>query len=482
MATVPQGPSPKKHPLPEIDTGLANVQHNGRMNSHSAELLLQTDREALGRRLRSARQARGLTQGEVAQDIMSVAYLSRIEGGHRGPTVPALEALALRLQVSVDSLLGEPERSEVDEVRLALDYAELSLESGAPDDAERHLKTALEHPATVHLGSLRDRARLLHARALEASNREDDAVLELEALIDDRSTDGVTRIKAGIALSRIYRETGDLSRAIECGERVMTQIEDAGLGASDEAVQLAVTVAAAHFERGDTAHAVRLCRKAIARAESLGSPRARASAYWNASVMQGRRGNAAAAVPLAERALALMGEGQDSRNLARLRGEVGRLQLELDPPDLSGARENLEQAATDMKWSSASSVDVAYTLVGLAKVAFLDGDLDESRELVAQVHTTTAGHAPIVEAEALTLEGRTFAAEGHTDLAAMSYQEAVLRLSAIGADQGAAQLWFDLADLLHGVGLHEAALDAYRRAAVSSGLRARMTSTTYARS
>ncbi len=35
-----------------------------------------------------------------------------------------------------------------------------------------------------------------------------------------------------------------------------------------------------------------------------------------------------------------------------------------------------------MKWSSASSVDVAYTLLGLARVAFLDGDLDESRELI----------------------------------------------------------------------------------------------------
>ncbi len=87
-----------------------------------------------------------------------------------------------------------------------------------------------------------------------------------------------------------------------------------------------------------------------------------------------------------------------------------------------------------------------------------------------------------MEAEALTLEGRTYAAEGATDRAATCYQAAVLRLSAIGADQGAAQLWFDLADLLHGVGLHEAAMDAYRRAAVSSGLRTRVASTTLARS
>ncbi|MBL0749081.1 helix-turn-helix domain-containing protein [Nocardioides baculatus] len=452
------------------------------MDSRLAAVLAQTDRVELGGRLRSARQASGLTQGEVAEDVMSVAYLSRIESGHRQPTALALEALAVRLDVSVESLLGVADRREVDEMRLALDYAELSLESGQPHDAEKHLSKALDALASKEMEGMRERARLLHARALEATNREDDAVLELESLLEDAHTNGMTKIKAGIALSRIYRETGDLGRAIECGERVISQIEDAGLGASDEAVQLAVTVAAAHFERGDTSHAVRLCRKAIARAESLGSPRARASAYWNASVMQGRRGDAAAAVPLAERALALMSEGQDARNLARLRTEVGRLQLELDPPALADARHNFEQAASDMKWSSASPIDVAYTLLGLARVAFIAGDLAESRDLVAQVHTTTEGHAPIVEAEALTLEGRTHAAEGETDRAAACYQNAVLRLSAIGSDQEAAQLWFDLADLLHGVGLHEDALDAYRRAAVSSGLRARVTATTYARS
>ena len=74
------------------------------MDSRLAEVLAQTDRAELGGRLRSARQARGLTQGEAAGDVMSVAYLSRIESGHRQPTALALEALAVRLDVSVESL------------------------------------------------------------------------------------------------------------------------------------------------------------------------------------------------------------------------------------------------------------------------------------------------------------------------------------------------------------------------------------------
>lgn len=452
------------------------------MDPRHAELLEQTDRQALGRRLKAARLARGLTQSDVADDIMSVAFLSRIEAGQRGPSARALTALAERLDVTVESLLGEPDRHVVDEIRLALDYAELSLESGQPADAETHLHQALEKLDTSRIDGMRDRARLLHARSLEATQREDDAIVELEELIDDESANGVTRIKAGIALSRIYRETGDLGRAIECGQRVMAYVEGAGLGACDEAVQLTVTLAAAHFERGDTGHAVRMCRKAITRAESLGSAQARASAYWNASVMQANRGDVAAAVPLAERALALLSEGQDARNLARLRTEVGRLQLELDPPALDEARHNLERAATELEWSSGSPVDRAWALLGLARVAFLAGDLAESRDLINRVHLTADGHAPLAEAEALVLEGRTLAAEGEADRAAAAYTKAVHRLSAIGADQGAAQLWFDLADLFTGLGMAEAALDAYRRAAVSTGLRARVASSTLARS
>ena len=129
--------------MTEFDAPSANVPQNDRMDSRLADVLAQTDRAALGGRLRSARQARGLTQGEVAGEVMSVAYLSRIESGSRQPTAPALDALAERLGVSVESLLGVAERREVDEMRLALDYAELSLESGQPEDAEEHLRKAL---------------------------------------------------------------------------------------------------------------------------------------------------------------------------------------------------------------------------------------------------------------------------------------------------------------------------------------------------
>lgn len=439
-----------------------------------AELLTQCDPSELGQRVRAIRVAQGLTLSAVAGSRMSVAHLSRIESGHRRATARMLQDVASALNVPVEQLLGDVTPRETDEIRLLLDYAELSLESGQAQDAASHVQNALERLESVHAGPLHERARLLNARVAEALGDADAAIIELERIVDDERVTGLLRIRAGIALSRIYRESGDLGRAIDSGERILANLTNWGLDSCDEAVQLSVTIAAAHFERGDAGHAVRVCRTAIERAETLGSPTARASAYWNTSVLQANRGDIASAVDLAERALALLSEGQDARNIARMRALLGRLQLTLDPPAVADALHNLEQAAQELEWSSASPVDRAYTQLGLARASMLSGDLIGCRERVMSVHRISAGRAPLTEAEAMALEGQTYAAEGDVTEAAKLYQEAVMRLSAAGADHGAAQLWFDLAGLLDSVEMGDAARDAYRRAAASTGLRARM--------
>ena len=448
------------------------------MDARHADLLKECDPTELGRRLRAVRLAKGMTQADVAGGAMSVAYLSRMETGQRRPTARVLVEIAHRLDTPVEELLGETMPREMDEIRLTLDYAELSLESGESHEALTHVCQALERLESSPAAALNERARFLNARAHEALGRTDEALDELESMVGGGGVSGLMRVKAGIALSRVYRESGDLGRAIETGERILAELAESGLDSCDEAVQLAVTIAAAYFERGDSGHAVRICRAAIAKAEALGSPTARASAYWNASAMQARRGDILNAAPLAERALALLSEGQDTRNLARLRGELGHLQLALDPPDVEQAQQNLQKAAEDLAWSSAAPADRAWTQLGLARARFLAGDLAGSRGLTVQVREISDGNAPLAEAEARALEGQTYAAEDNMAKAAQAYQEAVLVLSAIGADRGAAQLWFDLADLLEQVGQAEAARDAYKRAAASTGLRARTSTPT----
>lgn len=441
------------------------------MDTRQADLLTTVDPAELGARIRAARIAYGMTQTELAADEVSVGYVSRIESGHRRPKASVLTSMSERLGVSLDLLLGAASTSAVEKVRLELDYAELSLETGSLPQAQEHAEEARRLAVMTGERALVERARLLHARVRENAEDYDRAIIELEDLLAE-TPDRVFQIKVGIALSRCYRESGDLVQAIESAQRILATAAEAGLAQCDEAVQLTVTMAAAHFERGDVGQAVRVCQRAIATAEQLGSSTARAAAYWNASVIEGQRGQVSSAVDLARRALALLDESSDSRNLAVLRAQLGSMQLDLDPADTQPARENLITAAHEMAMSDASPVDRARVTLALASASLLDGELERAQHLAEQVRHETTTVAPNVAAQAAGLLGQTLAAQGRTTEAVTALQQAALLLTGIGADRFTGQQWFELAETLDEMGQSEAARQAYRSAAVSSGLRA----------
>ncbi len=447
------------------------------MHPSNAELLHSVDLSDLGSRVRAARVARGWTQTELAGSDISVGYVSRIENGSRRPNLAVLTVLASRLGTPIEQLLQGVTASQYDEIRLGLDYAELALESGEAIEAERQARQHLALAVQSSLHDLACRGRYLFARALEALGDLDGAILQLEQLAKDGS--GLILIQGGIALSRCYRETGDLALAIDAGERMESAIAEAGLDATDEAVQLSVTVAAAYIERGDLHRANRICTTAVERAESLSSPAARAGAYWNSSFVLSERGDIQGALPLASRALALLAEGRDSRNLARLRGRVGELQLQVDPPNLDVALDQLSRARDELAASSASEIDRAYNEVVIAQ-AHLMADDPEGAIVAADVAERMAGpRAHQVKAGAMVIRGQALAALGQAAEARSSYSEAVHVLSASGADRSAAQLWFELADLLEDVGDLDGAREAYRSAAATSGLVSRRRSRHY---
>jgi tetratricopeptide (TPR) repeat protein len=442
------------------------------MDSRDAELLKEIDPTQLGHRIRAARVAKGWTQTELAGGDVSVGYVSRIESGQRRPNSAVLGDLAARLGVPVDHLLRGVTAREYDEIKLTLDFAELSLESGQHLEAEAQAREAVERATVASQDELAYRGRFIVARALEGQGNLDDAILELEPLVA-ATEGGVLRIRAAIALCRCLREAGDLNSAIEVGEETVKDLDGTPLDSCDEAVQLTVTLAGAYFIRGDVGHSIRICRRAIVKAEALASPTARAAAYWNASVFESSRGSVADAVPLAERALALLAEGQDTRNLARLRSQLGTMQLQLDTPDVAEAQQHLEQAYEELLWSSASAVDLARNSLARARAHYLDGRMSRAAEMCAQIISDISDEAPVLAADAQALAGQVSAARGDAEGAKAAYRSAVFLLTGAGADRGAAQLWFELADLLEDVGDVDAAREAYRSAAASTGLRSR---------
>lgn len=437
-----------------------------------AELLRTVDPVVLGARVRAARVAWGLNQADLAGDAYSVGYISRIESGARRPTLAALAVISQRLGLQVGELLTGASEEEVDEIRLGLSYAELALENGEALDAERQARAALERAAGASLADLTTRGRFVLARALEVMGQLDDAIRELESLLAD--VGGVDAIRCGIALSRCYREAGDLALAIEIGDRIRPEIVDRGLERTDEAVQLAMTVALAYMERGDLHRASRICTETIELAEEMASPTARSAAYWNASVACSERGETQAALALATRALGLLGEGQDTRNLARLRLELGRLQLQLDATDASAALSQLERANDELRGTSASFAEIAQAQVLLSRALLVDGRPEQALDVAAAARAVNPEQASLGSAEAALAHAEALAELGRDAEARATCGEAAAILAAqTDADRWVAQAWCELAEMLDLLGDSEGAHAAFRSAAHASGLRLR---------
>lgn len=442
------------------------------MRHMDSELIARSraiDPKDLGKRIRSARAAAGLTQAQLAAEEASTAYISRIEDGQRRPSFDLLTRIADRLGTTVDTLLLGAPASRRDEWRLALDYAELSLNTGDAQQALDEATRIAAEAGEAGSGAIVLDAGYLRAGALEALGDLDGAILQLED-VTQAPEPSPRWVRGLIALARCHRDQGDFARAIAVGEAAMASIEALGLAGLTESIQLSLTIAGSYAEAGDLNHAHRICRRAIEAAERIDSPIAKASAYWNASLVALDMGSHDSALVTARRALAVFEEGEDARNVGRLRTQVADLHLRTSPPDPIAAKKQLLRAAREMEWAATAPVDKAEHHLINARAHHLLGEetdavieLERARDLAGEV-------APLLSASAAVLGGMIAATQGDAARARADYEVAIRQLSSVGADRSAAQLWFDLAGLLDELGDRDGALDAYRRAAASTGL------------
>src|SRR5438552_8716930 len=113
-----------------------------------------------GRRVRTLRLARNLTQAALAGRDFSKGFISLVESGRTRMSLRAAEIIATKLDVSVGELLA-PESGK--EIELALLHAESRLREGDVGEALR-LVDAVE--SRLGLGVQRARVLRLKGRAL----------------------------------------------------------------------------------------------------------------------------------------------------------------------------------------------------------------------------------------------------------------------------------------------------------------------------
>lgn len=432
-----------------------------------------SSQETLGQRLRDLRLRRGISQAQLAFPELSDSYVSLIESDKRTPGPAVIKLLARKLDCSPSYLASGVSDETVTELRMALQYGQISLQNGEVTEARDSFAKVMHHPDLSALPNLLYEARWGHARALEACGDLEGALAEFENLATTTSPEEDPDRWAWlhIALCRCYRECGDFSAGVQAGEEGLRRLAETQPRWTESAVMLGVTLLAVFFERGDLVYAHQMANRLIGHAEDVGSARARAAAYWNAGIVAEYRGDVEAGLRLGERALALLGESDDTRNLARLRTECGRLMLRARPHEAERARDLILQAQRDLADSAASEIDEARCVTELAKAEVALGRPAEAVRLAQEAIGRLGTDQRFLAADALVVLAHGHIGLGEPDVAAKVLQQAAAKLEGMQSQRQAAQTWFELAELLGRTGNQKQQAEALRHACACAGLR-----------
>jgi transcriptional regulator with XRE-family HTH domain len=423
----------------------------------------------LGQRLRALRHERGLSQAELAGDLVSPSYVSLIESSRRSPERDVLEGLARRLGCSTLYLESGVEPEEINEQRLKLQFAEIALANGSVAEARERFAELAQVPTS----EIRNGAIWGLARTDEAQGELRASLMHLDVLVDEArlGAPGAPGLLGLLmARCRLYKLAGDFARSIEVGEDALREVRELGLEGTEEEIKLASTLVMCYWGRGDLFSAQQLASQVIERADKLGSRTAQGSAYWNAALVAEAHGQIALALDLASRTLALLSESSLIRSLASIRVTYAWLLLRCDPPRIDEAEALLVQAHETFADMSLSQ-NLASCETEMARCALLRGAFAEAAQLAADsmarcadTSTTELESARVVKGLAQIMSGQ--AVDG---VAAVS--SAADFLEQMGARAKAAQAWRELAEALIRCDRLGQAIDALRRAADCAGVR-----------
>jgi transcriptional regulator with XRE-family HTH domain/predicted negative regulator of RcsB-dependent stress response len=401
------------------------------------------DPVSVGRRLRAARAAAGLTQRDLAAAGCTAAYVSRIESGARIPSLQLLRAFGELLGVSAEYLATGADAPPVDPVA----EADLELRLGNLERAQE-LYDALAAegrtaPALLGLG-----------RLASQRGRLDEAIELLSAARDA----GAPLREVAEPLARAYAQTARLDEAVAV-------LESALAAETDEVTRrrFSVLLANALIDLGNLDRAAELLGDGLAQEETTGDPLALARLFWSQSRLHTARGANDLAARHARKALGILDLGEHAEYAARARQVLAFIELERGNAEtaLRLLEEGWEVAAkaANEELKALLRVERARALVALGRV-------DEAREDVLALAADSPGLGRFDAARHRATVAALLAKIGEPDLALTLYEEAAAALEDAGTPF-AASVYAAWSELLESVGRREEAFEVLKRAVPS---------------
>ena len=276
--------------------------------------------EAVGKRLKEARLAAGMSQRELSFPGCTAVYICRIEKGDRVPSLQVLRELARRLGVDENYLAAGAAR--VDETE-SLVEAEVALRLDQLELAEHLYAQTLEASTD----------RVNRGRALGGlgeidlyAGRLDEAI---ELLEESRRLlgDGLVGYPGIVdALARAYVLASEFEQAIALLEHSLQLARDRRDDLAE--ARFSILLANVLIDNGNLASARELLGHSLAKSEESTDPILQARLYWSQSRLHSAEANAEAASRYARMALAAIELTENISHAARAHQLLAHVELE----------------------------------------------------------------------------------------------------------------------------------------------------------
>jgi tetratricopeptide (TPR) repeat protein len=418
--------------------------------------------ETIGQRIRRLRLEKGLSQRELSGPGVSYAYISRLEGGTRKPSLKAIRHLARRLGVSQDYIeTGDPIPA-LAKLELQLSDAELLLRLGnEPERAETMFADVLAEAKEPEPAlAARARAGLGLLAAQRGGN--DQAIKHLEHAT--RSGYLPVKVRPDIyhALGAAYMATDATERAVELWESALDRLRAEDPPDTALMVRFDSYLSWAYSELGrmDRARPVLDEATEIADGEDI-APHVRVNLYWELARQSWTEDeDATAALAHMRRAIGLLEATEDTFQLARAHLLCAQL-LSLDSRPEPAARHLA--LAEPLLTRAGERSELGVLRAEQAKQAVRHGDSEQALKIAAEAAQLLGDDARHIGLREHAL-GVAHASADDLDEAARHFDAAMAELEGRSQWREAAAVAREWGTILRAHGRQDEAFDAFERA------------------
>ncbi len=292
------------------------------------------DAHEVGRRLKEARLAAGLSQRGLAFEGCSPAYISRLEAGERVPSLQLLRKIAAKLGAD-ENYLATGVQMERTRPQLLVD-AQIALRLDDLAAAEELFGQAWK------TGDARARAEALGGLGQLAFRRGDPqgAIRSIEEAFEGDPALRRTAPALVDTLGRSYATSGQPEAAIGIFERALNEARERGDTLEER--RFGVLLANSLIDSGNYGRAEEVLGSSLAQLGDEDDPTARARVLWSQSRLHSLKGDQDTAAVYARRTLDLLELTEDTQYRARAYHLLGYIELERGNP--AEALENVRKA------------------------------------------------------------------------------------------------------------------------------------------